>query len=140
MQSKEENNLIFIRLFPNEKINDEIIKACKNHSVKTAVVLSGIGQLKKVKLGYFKAKDDYNPDIFEKPTELLSLSGNICRQKKKYFLHIHTTLGDEKKKVIGGHLIEGFVNITAEIVLLKSNINISRKNNEITGLMDLNLE
>lgn len=140
MKSKEKNNLVFIRLFPEEEINEKIIEACKKHNVGTAVVLSGIGQLKKGKLGYFKSKGDYFPDIFEHPLELLSLSGNICRQKKEYILHLHTVLGDEKKKVKGGHLIEGIVSITAEIVLLKSDIDISRKYNDNTGLMNLDLE
>ena len=117
-----------------------IIEACKKHKVDTAVILSGIGQLKIVKLGYFKSKGDYFPNIIEQPTELLSLTGNICRQKEKYVLHIHTVLGDENKKAIGGHLIEGTVNITAEIVLLKSSINISRKHDETTGLMNLDFE
>jgi predicted DNA-binding protein with PD1-like motif len=55
-------------------------------------------------------------------------------------LHNHVALGKENKQVIGGHLIEGNVKITAEIVLLKSNIDLSRKPNKDTGLMDLNLE
>ncbi len=140
MQSKEKNNIIFIHLFPDEEVNNKIIEACKNHNIKSAVVISGIGQLKKTKLGYFKNRGNYTPQTFDEPLELLSLSGNICKQKDKYFLHIHSSLGDEKKKVVGGHLIEGIVNITAEIVLLKSNIDISRKHDEITGLMSLNLE
>ena len=140
MQSKEKDNLIFIRLFPDEEITDKIIKACKKHKVETAVVLSGIGQLKKVKVGYFKSKGNYVPEIFEKPTELLSLSGNICKHNGNYIAHMHTVLGDQKKKVLGGHLIEGFVNITAEIVLLKSGINISRKHDDITRLMNLDLK
>ena len=140
MQSKEKNNIIFIHLFPGEEINNKIIDVCKNHNVKSAVVISGIGQLKKAKLGYFKNRGNYAPETFNEPLELLSISGNICRQEGKYLLHLHSSLGDEKKNVIGGHLIEGIINITAEIVLLKSNIVISRKHDEITGLMSLNLE
>jgi predicted DNA-binding protein with PD1-like motif len=140
MQSKEKNNLVFIRLFPDEEINEKINEACKKHNVKTAVVLSGLGQFKKVKLGYFKSRGDYSPEIFEQPTELLTLSGNICRKKDEYILHLHTAVGDEKKNVKGGHLIEGIVSITAEIVILKSDIEISRKYNDTTGLMNLNLD
>lgn len=98
MQSKEKDNLIFIRLFPGEDVNKEISRACKKHKLKSAVVLSGIGQLKYVKLGYFKKKDNYSPKIFEKPTELISLSGNICMQEGEFILHIHTALGTEDKK------------------------------------------
>jgi predicted DNA-binding protein with PD1-like motif len=140
MQSQEKDNLIFIRLFPGEDINQGIIEACNKHEVKSAVVLSGIGQLKNVKLGYFKTKGDYSPEIFKNPIELISLTGNICKQDKDYILHNHVALGDENKQLIGGHLIEGSVKITAEIVLLKNSIDLTRKLNKETGLMDLNLK
>jgi hypothetical protein len=137
MQSKEKNNLIFIRLFPGENLNEEIKKACKNHDVKTAVIISGIGQLKNSKLGYFKKKDDYSPDVFDNPLELLSLSGNICREGDDYNLHIHAILGDEKKNALGGHLIDAQIKVTAEIVLFKTELTIERKLDEKTGLKAL---
>jgi hypothetical protein len=140
MKSKEKDKLIFIRLFPGEEINKGIKEACKKHDLKSAVVISGIGQLKDVELGYFKKKGNYYPQTFEKPTELISLTGNICRQEGELILHIHTALGTEEKKLIGGHLIKGIVNVTAEIVLLKSGIDISRKLDEDTGLMGLHLK
>ena len=104
MQSKEENNLIFIRLFPGEDIYHELKKVCHQYKVETAVVLSGIGQLKQFELGYFKAKGDYAPQEFERPQELLSLAGNISNQGGDYNIHLHAVLGDEEKEVVGGHL------------------------------------
>jgi len=137
MRTKEKQNLIFIRLFKNENVNYKIKEACKLHKVKTAVVLSGIGQLKNVKLGYFKKKEDYTPDLFKSPYELLSLTGNICRDKDGYLLHLHAILGDEKKNTVGGHFIEGQVSITCEIVLLKSDIDVKRKLDIETGLKSM---
>ena len=137
MESKEKQNLVFIRLFKKENVNDKIKEACKLHNIKTAVVLSGIGQLKNVKLGYFKKKDDYTPDLFKSPYELLSLTGNICRDKDDYLLHLHAILGDEKKNTVGGHFIEGQVSITCEIVLLKSDIDVKRKLDIETGLKSM---
>src|SRR4030043_249054 len=124
MQNKEKQDLIFIRLFKNENVNDKIKEACKVHDVKTAVVLSGIGQLKNVKLGYFKKKNDYTPELFNSPYELLTLTGNICHDEDGYQLHLHAVLGDKKKNAVGGHFIEGKVSITCEIILLKSNIDV----------------
>ena len=77
MQSKEKGGLIFIRLFPGENIYQALKEACQKHGIETAVVLSGIGQLKQFTLGYFKRKGDYTPEEFEKPCELLSLTGSI---------------------------------------------------------------
>ena len=129
MQSKEKKNIIFVRLFPGEDVNEQLKEACTLHDVKTAVVLSGIGQLKQVKLGYFKEKGDYTPETFNKPLEILSLSGNICKQNNNYILHLHAVLGDKKKNTIGGHFMEGKISITGEIVLLKTSINVYRKLN-----------
>jgi len=139
MQSKENKDIIFVRLFPNEDVNEQLKEVCRRHDIKTAVVISGIGQLKNAQLGYFKEKGDYTPKIFNKPLEILSLTGNICKQENDYILHLHAVLGDEKKNAIGGHFIEGIVSITGEIVLLKTNLDVQRKLNKKTGLKDLYL-
>ncbi len=135
MKSKEKNNIIFIRLFPDEDVNEQLKKACENHKVKTAVVISGIGQLKSAQLGYFIEKGNYASQIFTDTLELLSLNGNICTHGSNYVLHLHAILGDKEKSTIGGHFISGTIDITGEIILLKSNINIKRKINDNTGLM-----
>ena len=140
MQSKEKDNMIFMRLFPDEDVQEKLKEACRLHDIKTAVILSGLGQLKKVQLGYFKGKNDYTPKNFDMPHELLSLTGNICKQDGDYILHLHAVLGDEKKNTVGGHLIEGKVEITNEIVLLKTDIDIKRKFEEKTGLKGLFIE
>lgn len=137
MQTKEKNNIIFIRLFPNEDVNKLLMEACKYHNVKNAVVISGIGQLKTAKLGYFIEKGNYSPETFNKPLEILSLTGNICKLKGDYSLHLHIVLGDEKKNSLGGHFIDGTINVTGEVVLLKTDFDIHRKLDDETGLMTL---
>jgi len=140
MRSKEEGSLIFVRLFSNEDIYRELEQVCQKHEVVTAVVLSGVGQLKQFELGYFKGKGDYAPRGFEKPHELLSLTGSISNQEGKYDFHIHAVLGNEEKNVVGGHLIKGIVEVTNEIVLLKTSLKVKRKLEESTGLQGMFLE
>ena len=140
MQSKEGNSLIFIRLSPGEDIYCELEKVCQKHEVGTAVVLSGVGQLKQFELGYFKEKGDYSPEGFEKPHELLSLTGSISNQEGKYIFHLHAVLGNKEKNVVGGHLIKGIVEVTNEIVLLKTSLKFKRKLEESTGLQGMFLE
>ena len=140
MQTKSQRCLIFVRLFPSEDIYDSLIKICQKYKVETAVVLSGLGQLKDFKLGYFKEKGNYTPQKFKKPHELLALTGNISKQKKDYKFHLHAVLGGEDKSVIGGHLIEGIVETTNEIVLLKTDLKIKRKLEESSGLEGMFLE
>ena len=140
MESAENENLIFIRLFPNEDVSTQLIKACQKHNVKTAVLISGIGQLKEVKLGYFKKKGNYSPKFFKKPLEILLLTGNITLLDEEYISHLHIVVGDENKNAFGGHFIDGKISITAEIVLLKNDIKLNRKINKNTGLMDLSFK
>jgi len=140
MQSKEKDNVVFIRLFPDEDIHEKLKEACRLYDIKTAVVLSGLGQLKKIRLGYFKEKNNYVPEHFNKPHELLSLTGNICQQNEDYVLHLHAVLGDENKKTVGGHLLGGKVEITNEIVILKTDMSLKRRLEKITGLKGMFLE
>jgi len=134
MDSIENKNIIFLRLYKDEDVNSQIQNACRLHNVKTAVIISGIGQLKNVQLGYFKEKGNYTKEIFNKPLEILSLSGNICYENGKHSIHMHSVLGDENKNTIGGHFFEGTVSVTAEIILLKTKINVKREIDEETGL------
>jgi len=140
MQSKEEGSLIFVRLFPNEDIYRALEEVCQKHKVGTAVVLSGVGQLKQFELGYFKEKGDYCPQGFEKPHELLSLTGSISNQEGKYNFHLHAALGNKEKNVVGGHLMKGIVEVTNEIVLLKTSLKFKRRLEESTGLQGMYLE
>jgi predicted DNA-binding protein with PD1-like motif len=140
MQSKEKDGLIFVRLFPGEDIYRSLREVCRQHNVETAVVLSGVGQLKRFKLGYFREKGDYTPEEFAEPHELLSLNGSISNQQGDYNFHLHVALGNEAKEVVGGHLLEGEVEVTNEIILLKTDLTVTRKLEASTGLKGMFLE
>ena len=140
MQSKQNKNLILIRLLPDEDIFEKLREICKKYQIDTAVVISGIGQLKDFKLGYFKEKGNYTPQHFEKPHEILSLEGNIIKQDEEYIFHLHAALANENKEAVGGHLIEGVVEVTNEIVLMKVDVKIHRKLEDTTGLEGMFLE
>ena len=108
--------------------------------MQSAVVLSAIGQLKKVEIGYFKEKGNYSPETIEKNLEILSLTGNITKEDDNYIPHLHIVLGNEKKNALGGHFINGQVSVTAEIVVLKTSVSFKRTHNKSTGLKDMDLE
>ena len=137
MQSKEKDNLIFARMFPEEDIYQSFHKLLEKHQVKTAIVLSGIGQIKDITLGFFKEKGDYLPEKMKGAFELLSLSGNMSQQNNTPDFHLHATIADKDKKAFGGHLITGVVSITLELVLLKTELSVERRVEEETGLQGL---
>lgn len=137
MKAILDNNLLFIRLFPNESIMECLIDICREQDIQTALVISAIGQLKDITLGYFKEKGDYCQESFNKTYELIHLSGNIIRHHDTYIPHLHVMIGNEQKKVIGGHLFKAIVQVTNEIVLLLSTSPLKRELSEITGLHEL---
>jgi len=140
MQSLEKDGLVFIRMFPGEDFYKSLGEACKKHSVKSAVVLSSLGQLKQFKLGYFVEKGNYAPKSFAEPYELVSVNGIIHEQAGEYEFHLHAALGGKEKQTVSGHLIEGTVEITNETVLLKSNALLNREEEDETGLRGLFLD
>jgi len=137
MQSREKHNLIIIRLFPKENIIHSLKTIAEKHHVSTAIILSGIGQIQNPTLGFFKAKGDYTSQTFNDIYELLCLSGNIINNNNTFQPHLHAVISDEQKQTKGGHLINGLVSVTNEIVLLKTNIQATRTISNETGLADL---
>ncbi|MDP2951014.1 MAG: DUF296 domain-containing protein [bacterium] len=136
MQIKEKNNLVILRMFPKENVVEGLDRALKECKVKTAVFVSGVGQLKNVRLGYFKEKGDYQEQVFKKPLELLSLNGfvSLNQEQNNYDFHLHTTLSNLEKRAVGGHLISAAVSVTLEVAFLKTDIAIERKVEKRTGL------
>jgi len=140
MQSTEQNNLIIGRLFTDEDLMQSLKTICQKHNVETAIMLSAIGQLKNFTLGYFDGQKYIYHD-FTDVHELITISGMISwsPEDKEYKLHLHTTVGNKEAHTFSGHLRQGSVQSTNEIVLLKTNIKVKRKKEE-TGLTGLYLE
>lgn len=139
MEIKKSQHYIIIHLEPDENLLRSLIAICEKYSINTGVIISGIGQLTKVTLGYFKENDNYTPELFHETYELLSLSGTIIPYKETYLPHLHAVIGSENKKTYGGHLINATVKVTNEIILLDIPIETSRKKSPVTGLMELSL-
>ncbi|MCR4633189.1 MAG: DNA-binding protein [Erysipelotrichaceae bacterium] len=100
-----------VRLKKGDDLKSSIESLCKENGVDTAVVLSGVGCLYKVKIrlakaeAFFEKEDDY---------EIVSLTGTVSKGK----VHIHIALSDQYGVLIGGHLSKGcLVNTTCELVL-----------------------
>lgn len=137
MISSEKNNLIIVRLFRGENVFEQLKEICLKHNLKTGIVVSGVGQLGFIELGFFKEKGNYMNQKFENPLEVLNISGIISKNTDSPDFHLHIALSDENKNAFGGHFINGIVSVTLEIVIMKSDIDIKRKVEEETGLSGL---
>lgn len=81
--------------------------------------LSAIGALKNPELGFYEVHEkNYIRKAFDSGDfELISLIGNVSLKESQPYVHAHAALGLADFSVIGGHLFEAEVAVTAEIFI-----------------------
>ena len=135
---KEGNGLIGIRMEDGEDFFTSLETVCKNYNVESGIILSGIGMLRNIKIGYWNGTE-YVTDEIKNPVELVSMQGNIGTTENDGdpIIHIHIAVAKEDHSVIGGHLVSATINNTGEIFVQKlENIVLLRKR-EKSGLLGL---
>jgi predicted DNA-binding protein with PD1-like motif len=109
------NGGYWVRLYRDEKVNEALLNFIKEKEIPSGVI-SGIGAVEKVTLGYFdRDKKEYLRREFNDIYEVVSFNGNISYVKGAPFVHAHIILGDINFGTIGGHFFEGSVAVTMEI-------------------------
>ncbi len=139
MKIRQIDNDVLVCLERGDKIPDALIKAVKDTGIQAAVV-SGIGALQSVELGYFDInKKEYIKKTFEESYELVSLTGNLGWVDKEPFLHLHAAISGPDMTLLGGHLFSGVVSVTGEIILKSVSTRIERTDDAFSGLKLWNL-
>ena len=101
-----------VRLTEGADLKRSIEELCLKNGVDTAVLVSCVGSLSKIKIRLAKAVDYLEE---ENDYEIISANGTISKGKA----HLHIAASDSDGKLIGGHLCEGcIINTTCEIVLM----------------------
>ncbi|MFQ5883943.1 MAG: PPC domain-containing DNA-binding protein [Thermoplasmata archaeon] len=138
MKSGEDRNLIVAKLDDGENLFESLEEIIEKHGIRSGLVLSGIGMLRNFVLGYYDGSE-YQKKEFKDPCELLSLQGSIAGEAEPA-IHLHASLADESRSVIGGHLFQAEVCSLNELVLRKlDDVILSRKLNPNTGLKELDI-
>jgi len=97
--------------------------------------LTGIGAFAEVTVGFFiPEKKSYNKIILREQVEVLSLVGDISLNNGEPQLHAHVVVGRSDASAHGGHLVEGIVQPTLEIVLTESPEHLHRTFDSESGL------
>ena len=134
MKFKKIKDTYFISLERGERIIETLKKFCAKNKVKCGY-FSGIGSLGEAELAHYIVENKkYTSKIFKQPLEIVNMTGNITTMNKEVYLHCHVTLSDEYMKAIAGHLKEGIISATCEIILVKLNADINRKHDDFIGL------
>ncbi|MCH8003434.1 MAG: DNA-binding protein [Nanoarchaeota archaeon] len=134
MRFKKMKDTYFVRLDRGEKIIDSVKDFCTKNNIKCGY-FSGIGALDEVELAHYIVENKkYTSKVFKQVLEITNLTGNITTMDNEVYLHCHITLGDDEMKAISGHLKEGKIAATCEIILVKLDAEINRKHDELIGL------
>jgi predicted DNA-binding protein with PD1-like motif len=97
---------------------------------------TGIGALRNVVLGFWDPElRDYRRIHLDEQVEVLALTGNIATGPDGGpKLHAHIVVGKSDGTAHGGHLLEGTVRPTLEVVVVASPAHLRRRIDERTGL------
>lgn len=113
----------------------QCIRAFADEQKVNACQFTAIGAFSHAVLGYFDyAKKDYKKIRIEEQMEVLVLAGDISFKEDKRKVHAHVVLGGPDGTTRGGHLMEGYVRPTLEIILTESPADLHRKHDPESGL------
>lgn len=118
VRSGRPGRVIVARVKPGSDLLSSLQKIAAEERITSGVIVSGVGLLKQARLRNCKSLPEEYPITdanrtflsFEKPLEILSISGNVTLAEGEPLVHAHLTLSSVEGTeitVIGGHLIEG---------------------------------
>lgn len=107
----------------------------------TAAQFTAIGAFSSAVLGYFEwERKDYRRIRIDEQVEVVSLLGDVALKDGKPSLHPHVTLAKRDGSAWGGHLLEGIVRPTLEIILSEAPAALIRSHDPETGLALIKLQ
>lgn len=131
---QKNGNVIALMPEIGEDILTVLTELCEKENIFYAHV-SGIGAVSRATVGFYSLSEHrYISKCFDEPMEMVSLLGNITRKDGKPYLHLHASFSDKSCNVVGGHLNEAVIGVTAEIFITVIDGEMGRKINPVTGL------
>ncbi|MCD4847549.1 MAG: DNA-binding protein [Candidatus Aegiribacteria sp.] len=113
-----DNNRTVIRFDKGEQFPETLAQWCKEQEVNAAAIVAGIGMLENIVIGRYDGTE-YIKETVKPSSEILSLQGNVSMKEGEPFVHLHVSLADEDMSSRGGHLFDGTVSMTIELVLME---------------------
>ena len=134
MEYRKIDDRWIIVLRRGEGIIEKLAEFLANESIRSGCI-TGIGAVSRVELGHFSLETKkYSTRVLERPLELVSLTGNVAMKGEERIIHCHAALGDEEMRLCGGHLVEGVVSATCELVLTEYTSEVAKSADPDTGL------
>ncbi len=106
----------------------------------TAGHFTAIGAFSDLTVGFFDwEKKDYAKIPINAQVEVLSLVGDIALKDGQPMVHAHVVVGTSDGTAHGGHLLEGHVRPTLEVILVESPTFLQRTHDAESGLALIDL-
>jgi uncharacterized protein len=139
MQAVTEGTRWMLRLDQGQDLFATLSDFARQHEIRAAAIISGIGMLRDAAVGYWNGSEYARKDLTE-PHELVGLHGSIAEADGPS-IHLHAALANPSHQLVGGHLIRGTVWVLNEIVIETFPGRIfGRPIDETLGLRKLDLE
>ncbi len=117
---------------------DEAIAGLKQFAAQEQLggsQITAIGAFQDANLGYFDwEQKEYKKIPVHEQVEVLSLIGDIAINDGKPSVHAHVVVGRSDGSTMGGHLIEGHVRPTLEVIITESPQHLQKRTDPETGL------
>ena len=123
---------------------DEILSGLKEFAVKykiTSAQITGIGDASSARFGWYdKSRKMFKVNELHTFGEITSLIGDITLYNGNPVVHVHANLGTEDGLVHGGHLLEGIVNPTLQLMVTVYPVPLYKKMDEGSGILIIDPE
>jgi uncharacterized protein len=107
----------------------------------SAARFTAIGAFQRAVLGYFDWNTkDYRHNRFDEQLEVVSLIGDVALKGDEPALHMHAVLGQSDGRALGGHLLEGHVRPTLEVIVTEAPAHLHRRHDPVSGLALIHLD
>jgi predicted DNA-binding protein with PD1-like motif len=119
---------------PGEEVMEGLLSFAQHNNI-TSGHFTGIGAFSESVVAFFDmTSKEYLRIPVNEQVEVLALVGNIALYEGRPRIHAHVTLGRVDGTTCGGHLLEGRVRPTLEVVLTQLPELLRRERDEDTGL------
>jgi hypothetical protein len=106
----------------------------------SAAHFTAIGAFERAVLGYFDwSRKEYERNSVDEQVEVVSLIGDVALEGDEPKLHMHAVLGQSDGRALGGHLLEGHVRPTLEVIVNESPAHLHRRHDPSSGLALIHL-
>ena len=134
MEYKKYNGTWVIVLKKDDKIIEKLSEFIDAEQVKGGYMY-GIGAVSSVEIAHYDLSEKkYSSKTFEEPLELLSLLGDVAFKDGEKIVHCHIIVGRDDMSLFGGHLVEGTIGVTCEIIFNELGEQIPKKEDPEIGL------